>query len=352
MPVNVKRKRVKSKSQGKRPYKKQRLSSRKSTTKFRKSRGASKLNKKAQRIGNAHWLSFAKTIIGKPRLWKTLKQTSPNYFYTNNTGAVTPSAGTQLMTVIQSMYTRSDLNLIKNNCFTEAFFQGAKASTGYTGPGGNDAITGVPRQFAPKLYLRECTSKIFMTNQSNAPQYVDIYDIVARRDQSGGSLYDPVSTIERGLAQTGYTNTNTTSVALDPTFIGVTPFSSQMFCQWFKVLRVTRLNLAGGETAEHVVHTKPNKFFDFGSMVDTTYEGYVRYLTQFTLVIQVGAPDDATNTTVSSANAKLDYICTRQYNTHVLAENHVTTEAVNNVSGAGGSITVVGSGSAAAVANA
>lgn len=336
MPIAYRKRKATAKST-KKSFKKRKVSKKVSKKTFKRSSKKSSLNGRAQRVGNAHWLSFGKAVkfTRKPFIGRLSKILAPSFYYINNVGTVTVGAGTQSPVTVGTTYSTADIINCLKYTWEQQFKLGAEAATGYTGPTTNTCA---------RTLLESCTEKLMLTNQSNAPAYIDVYDIVSRRDTKNASVDLPTAAWTGGITdETGPTLTVTNS------FVGSTPFAVELFTQYFKVLKITRINLAAGESAEHVRKTQPMRLWN--DEIDQ-YLTNIRNLTHYCMIVPWGAACDNDNTTVSTSNVKIDYVYTKQYRSSALADNHTLLAGTNNIGTAAGHVTNVGSGVDVAVANA
>lgn len=283
---------------------------------MRRNRGLKGIPK---RTGTKHWLSYGKTakdrfrkpFIGK--LARVLGKRMTNIF---NSGDIKPAAGFQAVGLVADMFTPFDIYTYTYN-----------ANLGAVGAG-ND-----------KTILESCQTTTTFTNQTNTPTFVDIYDIVARRDiqvmGANSEFYDPAKCWTFG--------SGTVAGNVASTRLGTTPFMSTLFTQFWKVLRVTRLNLAAGETAEHRATHKPMRVWDHSIdyvvrnsiATDTTIqltvdEGAFKNLTHYTMVVAMGAPGDPDTDSVGTLVSKLDWVTTKNYK-YSSIENSASTLASDGV---------------------
>lgn len=203
-----------------------------------------------------------------------------------------------------------------------------------------------------------CTSaqiRLFATNQSNAHQFIEVYEIVNRKDIASANT----------KAQTPKSSWVNTGVDIsDSTFLGMTPFQARGFTTFYKVLKITRYNLSAGQTFEHMVNDSPKKRFDSENMfgesenaAPTADAGGYKGLTKWLMIVQWSAPynDSTTKTSITTGIGNVDYIFTKKYSV-----TRVTSETANSSSvstlpqsfAVGEDIMIDESGAAAGIANA
>ena len=166
-----------------------------------------------------------------------------------------------------------------------------------------------------KIVLESCQAIAYFTNQSTASVSFDIYDCVPRRDmpqQGQAASNDPITMWQQGMLDQGIAlDTNPLAV------VGVTPFQSPMFCESWKIMKVSKVILPQGGNHEHRVHIGPNSNFNRATMRNNDY--YLKGFSAFTFVVVRGFPVDgvALNTgvpnTVTTSGGKLDFVTTYKY---------------------------------------
>jgi hypothetical protein len=158
-----------------------------------------------------------------------------------------------------------------------------------------------------RTILESCTENTIFRNQDKNDVYLDLYDIVARRDitSTGNTDFYPDGAWANGVADAGASNMQLQ--------VGTTPFSSPRFTQLYKVVKVTHVILPAGGTHEHRVHYEPNRMLNLETLQDGQWA--LKGLTHYTMAVWYAAPlNDSVNTgQVSIGAANLDYVQTKQY---------------------------------------
>lgn len=141
-----------------------------------------------------------------------------------------------------------------------------------------------------------------ITNSSNIYWQMTLYDYVARRD-----TYDSLGTISKPTplhmwAQGLYYSSNTISPSsnLWPWTVKCTPFQSQMFTQFYKVVKTTTVWLGPGATHTHVMKNHLNKLLYPARFSITT--GLLQNVTCGTIWTIIGQPVEATTATSPPTN--------------------------------------------------
>lgn len=153
---------------------------------------------------------------GKKRRLRT--QAAPIYLYTNSGGTVTETVGWQGRAQIVQLYDKDDLDNIQAQL-----------------PGANNNY----------IQLRGANMRMDFTNQGTAPMELKIYHLIAKRDMPTG--FNSVELWDAGLAS------QTTSVNASR-YLGMTPYKSQQFTQFWRVKKCqTQVIAPGGNHTERII---------------------------------------------------------------------------------------------------
>lgn len=178
----------------------------------------------------------------------------------------------------------------------------------------NQVYGGTPTasQKTTRIYVHKCLQQYMFTNNQTNNIFVDIYDVVARRD----SGWNPSAAFNQGLIDQGITSGNAA--------INVTPFMSTIFTQNWKVLKKTNIELGPGVSHRHISNIALNKVWNAERM----QEGGAHYagLTTGVLLVVWGAPchDATTVGNVTTASTLLDCVGSRQI-TYAISQLQVTS---------------------------
>lgn len=174
-------------------------------------------------------------------------------------------------------------------------------------------------QNTAKFFLKQCKGEIMITNQTNDLVNMTLYDVVARRDSSVGYEYDPVSAWENGIADAGVSNGYRT--------VGNTPFGVPLFTTFWKVLKVTKVDLHSGGHHRHTVLIKPQRILSREIWAGTglgsaSYSSCIGGVTHYTVAVCHGYPVHVTGgTSVSTAKGQIDFVSKREYEWEVIQQN-------------------------------
>lgn len=164
----------------------------------------------------------------------------------------------------------------------------------------------VPPQAAPlasRYVLESWQSEMVFTNTTSASVEMEFYDICLKRDTFAGN-YTTNTTVPvtypinigspseywRAGALMNANLADTTTQPLTPSnFMGSSPFDSQLFRDYFKVLKRTRVLLTQGGSHRHFVIFHPNACID-DSLINNVNKPGLQGLSMWTLVVAKGLP--------------------------------------------------------------
>lgn len=185
-------------------------------------------------------------------------------------------------------------------------FQGAASSSIFTQAALLRILNAMPAagpvgNFTRRFLLERIENKIIYTNASSASAILDIYQISAKQD----------SDLSSALAawQDGVTMETTLPAGTPPwAVLGIKPWHSQRFKEFFKVVSHKVVNLAAGASHQHTTLLTPNVIMKEQRIRENlNYRG----LTQFVLAVVRGVPvcDDAdVPRLVSTAPIQIDMV--------------------------------------------
>lgn len=188
---------------------------------------------------------------------------------------------------------------------------------------------------APTLTSRvlheQMNGEILFANSSIFTTTMIIYDIIARRDlhlglASSAELAAPTGAWSTGISDEG-------GAANDWKIIGGTPFQAELFNQFYRVVRTTRVELNPGGIDRHVVSFRPNMILH-NEVVEANSYG-IKDLTCYTMVVFYGQPahDSTTTTSVSISASSLDVVQSAKYRYRYLQESSTDFSSANALAG-------------------
>lgn len=151
-----------------------------------------------------------------------------------------------------------------------------------------------------RFLLERVQANIVYTNASSASCTVDLYDIATKLDND----LSISNAWQNGIAMETTLPAGTPPVAV----LGVKPWQSQQFKEFFKVVRTTHVNLAAGASHRHNISLGPNILLKEQRVLENVnYAG----LTYFTLAVVKGVPvcdDNDVPRLVSTAPITIDRV--------------------------------------------
>lgn len=226
----------------------------------------------------------------KPHLSAAIQKYSamPSYYVTNGSDSLS----------VQSGFQNAIWMALNNRDLMNYYYSLMPGPT----PAGNNT-----RRFV----LLRTQAQIMYTNSTTASCTMDLYDIVCKRDSD---IVNPLTAWANGIAMQTTTPSNPYEI------LGVKPWQSQQFKEFFKIARTTRVNLAPGATHKHSVTLSPNQVIREQMVLENRcYKG----LTYFTMAVVKGVPvsdvvtpdppPPANPRVVSTAPIRIDVVV--EYNT-------------------------------------
>lgn len=242
---------------------------------------------------------------------KMLRATDPVCLNLDYSSAGSAGLGRQNAILIGWTYTYGDIADA-----TERFFGGSGGIV--TDYQYNSVMQGTSAIFANNVCSISCRQESTLTNATNVPVNIVIYDVQARMPQMPGGRGDPID-LWTGLvaAEGGPSGSNNYAQ------IGNTPFTSNTFCQQYKILKVTQVQLAEGQVHKHTFINKgkykfnPQQLLTYQSTGDTSQWSNCRQdLTTWSIAVFYGTPvASKTNplSEVTTSNCKLNWVMTQNY---------------------------------------
>lgn len=137
------------------------------------------------------------------------------------------------------------------------------------------------------MYLESCTSRYVITNTTNTPITMWIYDIVAKRDT--GTDEDPSKAWVNGLANQKVAGTTPT-----PSYPTATPFRVDAVNQMYSIKKVSKVPMQIGTEHVHTVSLRPNRIVHGALLREMSSGGGTNSiqrfagLTHYTLIVILG----------------------------------------------------------------
>lgn len=174
------------------------------------------------------------------------------------------------------------------------------------------------------LYYSDFNMVSTFTNMEMTTSYLDIYEIEPRFHLP--LAVDPLTWWESGLISEGVSSGAASQVYEKP-------FTSRLFCLYFKVLKIISIELSPGQSHKHTATYHVNKRVD-GAIL-RTYNA-LRDVTKYQMYVASGTPiNDATqNTLVSTSTVAIDVVTRTSYKyikDVVVRDSYVTTNSLGAI---------------------
>jgi hypothetical protein len=169
-----------------------------------------------------------------------------------------------------------------------------------------DSTLTTQQKTSTSLLYGTLTETMLMTNQELTTVYVDIYEVEPRFHQT--SAQTPITMWYQGLQN----EESAASTVYSYLYPGEKPFRSKMFCYFYKITKVIRVELGAGQSHRHISKYKINKIIhgEIANSFTTT-----RDFTKYKLMVASGSPvnDSTNNTLVSTSSVTLDIVVQKQW---------------------------------------
>ena len=179
------------------------------------------------------------------------------------------------------------------------------------------------------LVCNSTVAELLLTNSSLATAYVDVYDIVRKRDavNSGATLYP-----EQARSAGVYDQSNHVGGDND---IHSLPTDSKLFQDYFIVKKRTHIALAQGATHRHMVKLSPNFMLDENMTRTTYFGGDLKGLTVYSMIVAYGQPASIpaeTGAVVTTAKIAIDVVWSVRQKLSLCNNNEQVFKSVDNLS--------------------
>lgn len=252
-------------------------------------------------------------VKGGFKLGKFRKLTAPMFFISNNANSISWTDGFQVATQSDPLYGTADLKSM-----FAMYATNIPATT-----------TGVA---TTRLYMKSVFTETLITNQTNDVVHMTLYDVMCRRDLTTSST-----------AEANYVNPNAAWVqgSIDAgnsgafQIVASTPFQTPGFTEYWKIVKITDVDLHSGGHHRHRVLMKPKK--QISNEIVTTLSassntGTLGGLTVYTMIVCHGFPVNSTGTsTTSTASGKIDWVSRKQYEFYPIGSERTIITQVDNL---------------------
>lgn len=271
-----------------------------------------KLNQGVHETRGGSESSFQLGSKAKGLIAKIASKTNQLTYTGNANQIVSIAAGSQVLKDLWSPGNGGDFSVMMNQTLLQEF--GIATPTG--------------RRTA-RIFVRSINAEYGYNNNTNDQVRFQLYDIIPRQNvyAVGSGLNNPGPPTVAWYTGLDYesTVTGTASAAV----VGSTPFQSRLFTTNYKVLKVTNVTLAPGQTHYHRVRFHPNKFLDndlLNSGQISSYKG----LSLNHMIVASGAPCSDSTGGVTTEAVKLLTVLKYTYEWSYVANNMTTLAPSNN----------------------
>lgn len=177
---------------------------------------------------------------------------------------------------------------------------------------------------ATQFAIPVCKCEYMLTNSTNANVIIWLYDIIPRKNVYNT---DTAWQVPQNAWQNGIRQQAGTGGSVGTQFnIGSKPFESKLFCETYKVRKVTKIIMAPGALHRHIVRSTQrrwftdaqyNNLFNGTTVVPSSTNYWIGGRTVLTMMVMMGAPAhsfaSADAQHVSSGLGAIDMITTKTY---------------------------------------
>lgn len=303
------------------------LARRKPITLLRRRRGA-KIHRRVRPVGSGSTYSaFIKRHMCPRRVYNEYKMKQPLVLTTHYPQRVEDVSGGFQATAVFPIYrVDTDISGCIDMCnATDSSYRN------WTAPAVNNNVSS-----GAKVFLEKVNAEFMITNQNLANVFVDIYDISVRRDIGTTDCADPASAWDFGTENIMYgvggdpaTHQGTSAVPyafLGNRILGTMPMQSPLFTQYYKIDKITHVELGQGRSHAHRVLYSPRRMLSNEVFQQSVLQGItqLRNLTRWVMIVAKGAPVDrvSSSSTVTTAPIALDVVESREYFTKCVPRDY------------------------------
>lgn len=174
-----------------------------------------------------------------------------------------------------------------------------------------------------RVFMDRVHAELLLCNNFIANATVTIYDVMAREDINSTPANIPSTAWSSG-------DGDESGSAVNQLVPGTTPFDSELFNQYWKVIQTERFILAQGAQHRHVIDMSVNRLFHMERVQNSSA---VRDATIGCIVVVSGQPsnDSTTKTQVSLGKSGLDIVQSLEYEFRFSQNHAVKAYATNSL---------------------
>lgn len=179
-----------------------------------------------------------------------------------------------------------------------------------------------------KVLVTKGMAEYYITNNSTVEAVLKLYELKVRRDVTtvnNLSYQDPITAWRKGATQS-YVYGNLVEGSQDPTtYLDSQPFDSRVFCEAYKVCKVTKINMSPGAVHTHRVIQYHDKWIDISRFYDIDAAGaltsdmrYIGNLSTLTMAVFHGLPETITATGIpTTGGVKISVVTKTKYKYYI-----------------------------------
>lgn len=251
-------------------------------------------------------------VFRKPKglIAKVANKLQDNTYQLNTPSVIAQTAGLQATAQVGTMFSHADLLACIANVQADAPSSG-------TGNG------------TTKVYFKSCYSEVMLQNTTNAVVRVQLWNTLPKRDiyqDPSAATLTPVQAWTEGLKiQTSG------SVGNEIQYVGSRPTDAKLFNDYYRVGKVTYLDLAPGQVHYHRMHYKIDRFIAL-EMLNAANLYTLRGWALGTMIVAYGEPmADVAGTSTTTAPVRIHAIATANYHFSYIKSNSSYSTNANNL---------------------
>lgn len=283
-----------------------------------RTRTATKVHQRARPLPNRSGSESNYFVGGKPKgLINKISNKLQDCSFTRNEPSIIPgTAGSQINTLVGALFNVSDLASMMSTVYTQL-------------PSGVSHST-------VKMFLKSVYCEVMIQNSTNATCRVQIWNTRPKRDvykDQAGVTLTPLEAWSQGLKMQTSGGTGT-----EMNIVGSRPTDSKLFNDYYKVGKVTYIDLAPGQVHYHRMRYKIDRSIA-NEMLNNSGLYSLKGMQLDTMIVQYGEPMvDNTGVQTTTSNTNLHVIATKTYHFSWMQNNTSISTNTNNLSAVSGTV--------------
>lgn len=276
-----------------------------------------KLHQRARALPNRSGSESVLNIYNRPKglIAKVGNKLQSSQYLRNENAVMNSSAGAQLVNSFTEMFSVNDLKKL----LTDAE---------------NENVTTAVANATTKIFVKSCYCELQIQNSTNAVCRVQIWNTLPKRDIYRDSASQPLSPQEAQAI--GVKMQTPSGTGTEYLIVGSRPTDSKLFNDYFKVKKVTYIDLAPGQVHYHRMHYKIDRFAS-QEMLNMQNITAMRGWNLASMIIAYGEPMvDNTGVATTTSATQLHVIATKTYHYSYVKSNSTYSSNSNNLSAVSG----------------